>query len=666
MTMLDAFFNHSRDVAYFVMLDEPVQWDGTVDRDQAMAYALAHLHITKVNQAFLDLYRMTAEEASGKTPGEFFSSHFNLKQAEWRQLFDNGHLQLNASEQIWAGGPVWMEAEYTCLYDERRYISGYFGVQRDITQQKQAEDTLRESEAKYRSLIDSQESAISTLDSEGVFHYINANGAAPFGTPDFVVGKKLHDLFLPHIADWQLARVRQVIATGQGIVTEYPSVVAGRPSWRRVSIQPIKAGDGPVALATVNSLDITERKKEEAARQESENRLRTVADFTYDMEYWLDENQRLVYISPSCQRITGYSKDEFLNNPGLIQSIIHPEDFERYEYHRVNEFEDKQPQVLEFRITTANQEERWISHSCQAVYSHDGRWVGRRVSNRDITDIKLAEQRLRSLLEVSQALTQSLDMGTVLQLIVDNITQLMALDSGAIYTLEEDHLYLSATAPALPPVFPDEFRRANLADHPHIQTALANMLPVILQDTNAAELTDAERAISIARGLRSVVYLPLSISRRAIGVLIVASTQGLHTFTEEELLLCKSFSGQAAQIIENVRLYDSARTHARELEQQIIERKRVEAALRASESKLSEALEIARLGHWEFDLERDRFIFNDPFYAIFHTTAEQVGGYELSSAEYAQRFLHPEDAPMVALEIEKSLVSTHKRYRSRL
>ena len=60
--------------------------------------------------------------------------------------------------------------------------------------------------------------------------------------------------------------------------------------------------------------------------QESEEKFRTVADFTYDWEYWVAPDGSLIYNSPSCERITGYHPEEFLNNPKLITEIVHPED----------------------------------------------------------------------------------------------------------------------------------------------------------------------------------------------------------------------------------------------------------------------------------------------------------------------------------------------------
>ena len=61
------------------------------------------------------------------------------------------------------------------------------------------------------------------------------------------------------------------------------------------------------------------------------------------------------------------------------------------------------------------------------------------------------------------------------------------------------------------------------------------------------------------------------------------------------------------------------------------------------------------LGHWEFDVAENVFTFNDAFYAIFHTTAERVGGYQMSPAEYAERFVHPDDRDVVTVETRNAL-----------
>ena len=98
----------------------------------------------------------------------------------------------------------------------------------------------------------------------------------------------------------------------------------------------------------------------------------------------------------------------------------------------------------------------------------------------------------------------------------------------------------------------------------------------------------------------------------------------------------------------------------------ITERKLAEEALRHSEAQLSNAMNIAKLGYWEYDVAENMFSFNDHFYAIFHASAEQVGGYKLSPERYAELFLHPDDRPMVVAEVKKSLETTDPHYSRQL
>ncbi|MFO0588050.1 MAG: PAS domain S-box protein [Polyangiaceae bacterium] len=89
-----------------------------------------------------------------------------------------------------------------------------------------------------------------------------------------------------------------------------------------------------------------------------------------------------------------------------------------------------------------------------------------------------------------------------------------------------------------------------------------------------------------------------------------------------------------------------------------------ESQLRRSEAQLSDALRLANAANWEYDVERDEFTFNDNFYSLLHTTADAVGGYTLSSSEYARRFCHPEDAPLVGKEVEAAIRSEEPSHES--
>jgi PAS domain S-box-containing protein len=98
----------------------------------------------------------------------------------------------------------------------------------------------------------------------------------------------------------------------------------------------------------------------------------------------------------------------------------------------------------------------------------------------------------------------------------------------------------------------------------------------------------------------------------------------------------------------------------------ITERKQAEKEQEKLQSQLSNALKMAHLGHWEYDVANDLFTFNDHFYKMFRTTAKEVGGYTMSSAEYARRFVHPDDILVVEEEVRQSIEATDPHFSRKL
>jgi len=148
--------------------------------------------------------------------------------------------------------------------------------------------------------------------------------------------------------------------------------------------------------------DITEKKKYEQQiikakekAEESEVKHRTVADYTYAWEYWTDTNGNFVYISPSCERITGYKPDDFLNNKELMQEIIHPDDVNIFQKHKHSIDKNGERSPIEFRIITKQKKIHWIGHVCLNVIATNGNLLGVRGSNRDITARKKIEEALK-------------------------------------------------------------------------------------------------------------------------------------------------------------------------------------------------------------------------------------------------------------------------------
>ncbi|MEJ5245917.1 MAG: PAS domain S-box protein [Bacteroidota bacterium] len=147
--------------------------------------------------------------------------------------------------------------------------------------------------------------------------------------------------------------------------------------------------------------DITYQREAELKLLSSERKFRTLADYTYDWEYWIDPENKYVYISPSCERITGYLPDEFITNPDLIYNIVHPDDYDFFS-ETADVGSENRTFELEFRIKRKDGEIRYIQHINRPIFDGQGNFLGRRISNRDITEKKLAEislNRQKKLIE---------------------------------------------------------------------------------------------------------------------------------------------------------------------------------------------------------------------------------------------------------------------------
>ncbi|MBS4097661.1 MAG: PAS domain-containing protein [Sulfuricella sp.] len=138
-----------------------------------------------------------------------------------------------------------------------------------------------------------------------------------------------------------------------------------------------------------------------AALSLQEARFRTVADYTYDWEYWRGDDGKILYMTPSCERFTGYTREEFSADPALLVSIVHPDDQELMRRH-LAEIAEREMVEMDFRIVRRDGQTRWIAHHCRAISGPDGAPLGRRISNRDVTDrvdATLALRRINETLE---------------------------------------------------------------------------------------------------------------------------------------------------------------------------------------------------------------------------------------------------------------------------
>ena len=151
---LELFFSQSLDGFFFMMLDEPVRWDDSSDKESLLDYVFEHQRVTKVNDAMLAQYGATRESFLGTTPKDLFRHDLAHGRRVWREFFDRGRLHVETDERRVDGTPIKVEGDYICFYDEQGRITGHFGIQRDVTERERQSQALRQYNRRLQVLND--------------------------------------------------------------------------------------------------------------------------------------------------------------------------------------------------------------------------------------------------------------------------------------------------------------------------------------------------------------------------------------------------------------------------------------------------------------------------------------------------------------------------------
>jgi PAS domain S-box-containing protein len=273
---LEMFFTQSLDGFFFMMLDEPIEWNDTVDKEKTLDYVFAHQRFTKVNDAILKQYNATREQYLNLTPNDLYIHHLDSGRQVWREFFDKGKLHIETKERRLDGSLMIVEGDYICLYDEHKRITGHFGIQRDITERKLAEEALRSSENKYRVHI--QQTPLATIEYDKKFLLTSWNPAAEkiFGySAEEAIGKHTN-LIVPENDVPQVSHIIKKVVE-QGITTK--NINENRTKSGEIILcewynSPLVDTDGTISGMAAFAIDITERKQAEKALKESEAQLR--------------------------------------------------------------------------------------------------------------------------------------------------------------------------------------------------------------------------------------------------------------------------------------------------------------------------------------------------------------------------------------------------------
>ena len=209
------------------------------------------------------------------------------------------------------GTPVKASVTATAQYDEKGDIKWIDGVTEDITERKQAEEALRESEEKYRSLATTADSMY-MIDKSFRYILINDRHLSRFGIPlNKVIGKTYGDFHSEQANKEFVETAEHVFETGISIQHEYRSERDNQYFLRTFS--PVKSPDGKATIAvTVVSKDITDRKRVEEKLRESEQRLHNVIQGSPIPTFVIGKEHKVLYWNTALEEITRIKAKEVI------------------------------------------------------------------------------------------------------------------------------------------------------------------------------------------------------------------------------------------------------------------------------------------------------------------------------------------------------------------
>jgi len=221
------------------------------------------------NENFACDLGISPEEAVGKSDYDFFPAQMAEKyRADDKRIVESGETKDIEEVYIAGGQEMVVHTVKTPVRDAEGSITGVLGIFWDVTEQHRLEQALRESEQKYRAVVESAGETIASLDRNGVYLFINGTGAERLGgkVEDFI-GKTIWDVFPNEIAERQMGIVRAVIDSGKEVNSENATVLQGRTRWYNTTIEPLRDSRGEVTAALVIARDVHDVRQAELERE---------------------------------------------------------------------------------------------------------------------------------------------------------------------------------------------------------------------------------------------------------------------------------------------------------------------------------------------------------------------------------------------------------------
>jgi PAS domain S-box-containing protein len=296
------------------------------------------------------------------------------------------------------GHYILTETTVRAIFDENtQELSEYYSVTRDITERRRAEEALRDSESKLRSIADNSPDMILLLNPKWEILFINR---AITLDPSKVLGKLVFDFIPQEFHDAAMTCFENVLKTGEVTIygTEY-HFPNGETSYFESTVGPIFQ-NGTVGALVINARDITERKRAEKELQKSEARYRTIFENTGAATVQIEENTIISLVNSEFERLSGFSKHEIEGKKSWMEFVV-KEDLEgMLDMHRRRMEGQVCLKTYEFRFITKSGDIRTIYLTIDAILGSKKSIA----SLSDITERKIAETALRESAATARAL----------------------------------------------------------------------------------------------------------------------------------------------------------------------------------------------------------------------------------------------------------------------
>ncbi len=275
-------------------------------------------------------------------------------------------------------------------------VVGVRGILVDISERKQAETALQESERKYRELAELLGSGVFEADTNGTLTYANRKGLALFGfnEDDMKAGLNVLDVIIPQ--ELEVARENYARVLKQEDIGPVEYLLRRKDGTTFPSLTHSSAIVRDDAVAGVRGVvfDISDLKKTEHALRESEQRFRTLIKSLHEGIWVLDKDDRTTFVNPRMAEMLGYTEEEMLGKP--VYAFTHSdakwqEKTADYMARRKKGISEQ----IEAELLRKDGKIVFALLETSPIQDEDGNYTGSIAGIQDITERKLDEERLK-------------------------------------------------------------------------------------------------------------------------------------------------------------------------------------------------------------------------------------------------------------------------------